>query len=441
MLKKIINTNDYEKYLGVLFLYTSIIGVGISYKSAYLFHLFVPIFILYFLLNKKFKNQLKEILMRKTNLAFIGILIVFIISVIWSGSKSAALNYIIQYSLGLLIILAVQFFIQSKNQLIFYIKYVGFPMLITIVFIGLLESFTAFRWPISKYSDIITFFGRPDLISNLREIELIKGYTDTSPSVFFWNTNNLAYIIGAILPFFLDWKWKNIAFIVPLVLLLLFSGSKIIVMLLLVSVLLYVFKNQIKLLFIALIGFVIVAPILSFPDSILAVKSNEIFVSLTGQNIRFSSSDFQLPEELDNRIDKSSSGAMRKELYLFGIKQFVDSKFIGVGAGNINVKSKNIAHKTNGITDIHNYWIEITANGGVIVILLYGFVFFKLIFYFVKESEIDTEIRIKFLQSIFVLFFGVMSISSNHYFLPYYVILAVLITIINNQIKFTDAPQ
>ena len=180
---------------------------------------------------------------------------------------------------------------------------------------------------------------------------------------------------------------------------------------------------------------------MSFPDSILAVKSNEIFVSLTGQNIRFPSNKFQLPEELENNLDESSSGAMRNELYLFGIKQFFDSKFIGVGAGNINVKSKSIAHKTNGITDIHNYWIEITANGGVIVILLYGFVFFKLIFYFVKESKIDTEIRIKFLQSIFVLFFGVMSVSSNHYFLPYYVILAVLITIINNQIKFTDAPQ
>jgi hypothetical protein len=438
MLKKIINTNEYEKYLGVIFLFCSAIGVGISFKNLYLFHFAIPLFLFYLLVNKNFKSQLKPILLRKINLSFIGILIVLIISILWAESKVAAVNYIIQYCVGISIVFALQFFIQTKSQLNFYLKYVGGTLLSLLILIGLLESFTPFRWPVSAYSDFNEFFGRSDLISNLREIELIKGYSDASPSVFFWNTNNLAYFIGMILPFFLNWKWKNVLVVVLLVLLLLFSGSKIIVMLLLASTMFYVFKNQIKLLFIILIGFIIVTPILSFPDSILAVKSNEIFVSLTGQNIRFSDK-YLLPEELNNDLDESSSGAMRKELYIFGMKQLVSTKFIGVGAGNVSFKSKSIAHKTNGTTSIHNYWIEIAANGGLIVILLYGFILLTMILYFLKIT--DNDLKIKFLQSIFILFFGAMSISSNHYFLPYYVVMGVFITILYNQIKFSDAKQ
>ena len=70
------------------------------------------------------------------------------------------------------------------------------------IVVALLESFTAFRMPISPYSPWSTFFGKEPV--NFEAFDNLFVYSDFRPPTgFHWNTNNLAITMVMILPFFL----------------------------------------------------------------------------------------------------------------------------------------------------------------------------------------------------------------------------------------------
>jgi O-antigen ligase len=132
---------------------------------------------------------------------------------------------------------------------------------------------------------------------------------------------------------------------------------------------------------------------------------------------------FYLPDENDN------SQSVRRQLYVQGFQYLKDSRFLGVGAGNaewLNFKQKE---KTNNVTSVHFYWLELFINGGVVLGILMLLYFSKMYVYLWKTRK--NEISQYFLMALTLFGLAVISLSSAHYFLPYYAFLGLLSAWIN----------
>ena len=69
---------------------------------------------------------------------------------------------------------------------------------------------------------------------------------------------------------------------------------------------------------------------------------------------------------LSGQIDVGGSLEWRRELVENGLKAFYDSNFIGLGAGGSVANQELIGAVAQRFTSMHNFWIEILVEGGII---------------------------------------------------------------------------
>lgn len=88
----------------------------------------------------------------------------------------------------------------------------------------------------------------------------------------------------------------------------------------------------------------------------------------------------QLPERAVTKFDFSllsaqreastGSGAVRSSLLEDGLRLVGETDGLGVGAGNAEVKVRSLANFP-GVANLHNWWLEVLVNGGVVGFALY----------------------------------------------------------------------
>jgi O-antigen ligase len=414
--------------LGATLLISVVLGPAVAYGSIYLFHIVLAALIFIVAFSNDLRTQFLSILKKPLNTIFLIALFWLTISIFWAENTSYALNHVVQFTMGLMVIMLCQVFIDSKATFKFHKNNILFPLLLVVLAIGLLESFTDFRWPISSISYHNELFGRENVVVENLKTERIAGYLLASPTAFFWNPNHLAVFLCFFIPFFMKRKWNNYLVFVIIVVVITQTGSRLTSIALAAILMLFSFINRQNIRFLLLYLATLFLPMMFFASSLLAIKANEPLEKITGVHMLskvciICPDSFYLPDENDN------SQSVRRQLYAQGFQYLKDSRFLGVGAGNaewLNFKQKE---KTNNVTSVHFYWLELFINGGVVLGILMLLYFSKMYVYLWKTRK--NEISQYFLMALTLFGLAVISLSSAHYFLPYYAFLGLLSAWIN----------
>ena len=174
--------------------------------------------------------------------------------------------------------------------------------------------------------------------------------------------------------------------------------------------------------FLVLYASILTLPLVFLSKTTFAYKCNEIVEKISGQSLLYKicvpcPEPLQLPEG-DN------SQQIRSQLYRQGLTYLKESNFIGVGAGNAEWHNFKQKVNTQNITAVHFYWFELVINGGVLIALIFFAYFFRVF------KTLWLKRKTPLAQSLFIALFifsmSVISLSSAHYFLPYYAFLGLL---------------
>ncbi|MEN0057468.1 MAG: O-antigen ligase family protein [Bdellovibrio sp.] len=363
------------------------VGSGLIYdhfRSYYLFlFLCLPFLVPSFLAQMKwaFKSEFARIRFLVT----MPILLLFwyALSLSWADETNTALIYIFYISGGLSISAAVM--AASKTEL--ELRHVFTALLVGLsanIIISILETTGHFRWIISRYSPYNSLFKLDPkfavYLKTLQERQLTcpveYDYLTSNPAGFFWGPNQLAFALVVSLPFtLLLVKNRVLSTILGLahIYLLFMAGSRAalvgaLIATLVISLTAFRFSKFASILSTTLCAIIICLPFAPLESlGVNPYRANKI-ASLAG-----GVSDFKRhclsSDASDNSADydrEDGSVTTRKLLIQKAWADFKTQPLIGVGAGN--------SWQTGGVlfgkTHIHNFWLEILFEAGVIIAFL-----------------------------------------------------------------------
>lgn len=117
--------------------------------------------------------------------------------------------------------------------------------------------------------------------------------------------------------------------------------------------------------------------------------------------------------------DDSGSDFIRKNLMKNGIQFLINTFGFGTGAGNIEYWMSNYGkYYTYGVTNIHNWWMEILTGYGILIFTLYVIFYVSIIkslykIYKNSKNRIEVYISLCFICSMSGFIIGSISSSSN----------------------------
>ena len=351
----------------------------------------------------------------------------YVLSIYWAPNITYAGKYIFYIFCGIAIAIAVIHFATTlfKMDALFQIMRIIF--LIEIM-VALLESFTAFRWPISPYSPWLTFFGKePVSIGTLDNLFVFSDFFP--PTGFHWNTNNLAITMVMILPFFLC-SHKIMAKIlgsIAITSIVILAASRAVFLGLVIILCFYLLIIKKKVATLSLIWFSVFSLFwgMSQLKESENPRINEVANSLTALTLY-----------LKGDIDVGGSLAWRSELVDNGIAALVESKGLGVGAGGSVAIQEKIGGVAGRFTSMHNFWIEVLVESGVIffslMVIWYGGIIINLF----KISKLSNDNQVTYYASALLLTMigfipAAIAASSTIYFFPMWIMFGMAIAIIS----------
>ena len=152
------------KYDSILLatLCSAVLGVSISYWDIYLFHVLLGLLSIFHLLWFKEKiisgNDLK-IKINKIYFPFILTFFWYSASILWSPNFIYSLKYLFYIFCGFSISALIMSYSKSLFNFNKIFKFLKFFFIIELL-IAVLESFTLFKMPISRYSSLSAYFGK-----------------------------------------------------------------------------------------------------------------------------------------------------------------------------------------------------------------------------------------------------------------------------------------
>lgn len=402
---------------------SAVLGIAVSYSDLYLFHIALIVTILSFLHTSKFRFKKLRV---HLHWIFYLMIIWYSVSIFWSDNKYYSLQYIFYLFCGISTVLITIYYANTIEKLesIFKILMIFF---IAEILIALLESFNVIRLPISPYSNIVGFFGRNSKLPGLPDrIQVLFEHT---PTGFNWNQNNLAFVMNLILPFFLFAK-KNLVKIV---------GA--------LSIYFIIYRTQSRVNIIAY--FMIIAIVILFINKykwlFRGISILIIMIALVvGNNFAWLQSSplgraIESAETLiTGKLQEKNSIGLRQRYIKNGLVALKNTYGVGVGAGNSgNAKYHPDIYEGYSHYSIHNFWIEILVDGGILFAFAflswYAFMVFTL-FYISKLLPIDSNLQYYCRSSAVSLtgfLIGAVSASSVIYDLPMWLLFGFSIACIN----------
>ena len=139
---------------------------------------------------------------------------------------------------------------------------------------------------------------------------------------------------------------------------------------------------------------------------------------------------------LTGNVDIGGSLEWRRELVVNGLRAFIDTNGIGLGAGGSVANQEIIGPVAGRFTSMHNFWIELLVEGGLIVALLTPIWLISAILKLFKISRSSNNENIKYYSE--SLFLSLMSFipaaiaaSSTIYFFPMWIMFGFSISVIH----------
>ena len=420
-----------------LFLISSVIGVGISYGKLYFFHIMLVILIFLYLYKNDYVIKIQK-LPTNYHYIFYFMFIWYFLSILWSIKIEYTVEYLFYIICGLSIIITLIYYMKTIEIQNRVFKILAIIFIIEII-LSLLEAFTPFRLPISPFSKYVTYFGREMKIGNNLDDTVIREILQM-PTGFQWNPNNLAITFLILTPFFLLHfnKWFKYLGLFSILILIIKSGSRGAFLAFIFMIFLYFVSLNKK-------RFLIFLCILIFTISILFLCSVnlEFLKNSKNHNIRdiaYSFDALKMYLSFEN-LSGTNSISVRKTLIYNGIKALKESNYIGVGGGCSKAVQENLGGVAGRIASMHNFWIEMLVDSGVIFTLLFiiWYVYITLKLYLIGISTKDKIFKY-YSQSLFLsmsaFFIGCISASSVIYFFPMWLMFGFAISTINNYKRY-----
>lgn len=400
-----------ENKILALFIVAVLVGSGLSYSKVYFFHLMSVVMLGYTVIHKKFPQNFK-------NFIFIFPLLLLLwmgVGLLWTPDFTMGLKYVAFYSFGLLIIYLLYCNISEQNQLEGVLDLLTLFYFLVLV-MGLLEFLMPFRWPISRLSNYVEYFGKEKFLTAeiLRKNDL--NYLFSMPTAFFWNPNDFALFITLFFPMVsvrIHNNYFRFILSVAVLILIIAAGARVCFYVFMIGLLLmFLFKAlKASLPFVLLLLVMLVLavnPITERPENTFLYRCQEL--------------------SLMQKQNEDKSVKNRTQLLSKGESMIQQDQNLLLGAGPNGVSA--LLHKNTSSTlfDLHFFWLDLLINCGLIAFLAICIWYFMLLFsLFKEESGKYKTIGI----SLILLIPGAISVSSLIYFLPFYFLLALAMIAIN----------
>ena len=410
------------------FICTAFIGVSISYGDFYLFHsllIFLVIIWFYNLKENKYRIAL-DIFKIKFVPTLFFIFAWYLLSLLWAQNVILGLKYNFYIFCGLSITISIIKFSSNTEKFDRLFKILTL-FLFAEISVALLESLTSFRMPISSYSSIASLFGKNSIdFSGFNNFLFNSNFKP--PTGFRWNTNDLAICMVIALPFFMCSKksFLKILGITTIVLIVSMTASRAVFLSILLSFSIYLVfvKKQIStLILVWIVSFALLFSMASLKNS-ENPRINEIANSVEALSLYF-----------NGEIDIGGSIGWRRDLIENGLIAFYDSYGLGLGAGGSVANQEIIGPVAGRFTSMHNFWIEILVEGGLIVALVFFTWIFNIQYSLYKISRKCSKASLKYYsQSLFISITAfipaAIAASSTIYFFPMWIMFGMSISII-----------
>ena len=287
-------------------------------------------------------------------------------------------------------------------------------LVITIV-VAIWEINTGQHLSVSRYNK------SPELIDNI-------------PTTFYTNPNDYATFLSISFPFllfFIGYSKKIylklffllISFIIAF--LILFTGSRANIISISIAFILYFIlsNRKFRIKTFIVLAFIMLISAIYFQDIF-----NNMYVMLNTNLV-----------SLFNPAERSADGSniIRMNLIYNSIDFLSQTYGFGVGAGNAEAwMGKYAIYDTRGITNPHNWWIEILVDYGLLIFVFYIIIYMRLVYQlfvvFLRSKDANQkEIAKVLLVSLLTFVFACISSSSVMAFMPQWILLIMSISFIN----------
>ena len=427
--------------LSEIFIFSCVIGVGISYGDLYLFHLILGSLILFsFRLLRVNKYKINLNFFTKNYFYFLFIFFLwYFLSIFWSINKLYTIQYLFYIFCGVAIVFTVLVNFSSKEKLLRALKIAGFTFSLEII-LSLLESLTAFRLPISPFSNVVTFFGREPSLQPTLDSFAIPSLIQP-PTGFQWNPNDLAITMIMLTPFFLFSKNNFVKWfaIISISIIIIMTSSRTVLFSMGILFLIYfiLYKKQLTTLI-----------LISLLLSVFFTQIDRLKESNNPQVSDIANTFSAIQDFVNDDIILGQSVSIRRELAFNGIEALKETYGLGVGAGGSIAVQEKIGGVDGRITSMHNFWLELIVDAGIILSFFFFLWYISLTWNLYKLGIQSNNEEFRYLGRSFSLCMiifvpAAISASSVIYFLPMWLMLGFAIAIIeiHSKVKSEESPS
>lgn len=264
-----------------------------------------------------------------------------ILSLLWVKSLSDAINYIFLLAIGVFIVYFTVLYLKNSFDYI-YLFSAWILVLIILIGIGLWNHFTLNHLP-SSY-----IYSAPE-------------HKRSIPTSVFYNQNDFAsYLAVSIYFLFAAFKYLKNYILKSMCLLLIVLSCYLI----------YVTNSRGSILAV-IFGFLVLI-FLYFPKGLKKMAVIAAIVLGLFSSILFLDEIVEFADGSNSSMQEDNSLNIRTNLLKNSIDFVTNSLGFGVGAGNAEYYMENLSiYPTQGVLNVHNWWVEILVNNGIIIFVGY----------------------------------------------------------------------
>jgi hypothetical protein len=416
------------KTLKLWIIASAVVGSAISFSSIYAFHLLSLLWIVgsiyYAFLGKKIIVQQSKLLFPIVVLA-----IYTFISILWHPNILVWTRYQFYIFCGLLSIMSVYQYAVDV-QTLYKVFYVLSTFLLINLLIGVFESFDILRLPTSRYSPYAQYFGyvgidQTDISKNVLAILSKK------PTGFYYNPNSFGFVMLLASPFILFHKklfLKGLGILIVFWLLANIGSRSLFLAFLILVILLPIYSK---------LTLSKTIRIMTLPIGLLCVFLLPNFFDFSSYStVRMFSAFDQLLRGLrllfSGEINPVDSTSTRASIYIFGIKQLIQSYGLGVGFGGIEAL---LIRENFQIQSFHFLFLQLLVDLGIIIFSFLFFWYTVLIWKLYKISFKSDDSRLAYYAratslSLIIAIPASVAPSGVHYILTFYLLIGFALSIL-----------
>lgn len=410
-----------------------------SYGRVYLFHVFGLAIAFSLLYQKNRKHYFSDHLNWTITVPLAALGGSIVVGALISTHLGHYISYNLQIIFGLSLMMCCWLSAVDRIKMMRYLNY-GF---IANVIVGLFETFTPLRWPISVSSQLNLYLGK----GYLTEGKHYQSFYSEFPSGFFWNPNNFALVVLCGLPFYLNAKIKPVYKVVMwmvVLLLIVRSGARGAVPFLFLYTIYFLLKrlrtfdtyrlNNISAKKVVIGCAIILSASFLMFKSLTKIQSAELH-QVRAAFTRYFSGIYHMSDIINNEQSLTAdeknklAGDERVRILAVAARKIKENPIFGLGpGGNRAVIGKVLGIQTT-LESPHFYWVEICVNYGLIGLCMYLLWYFSVAFQLFKMR---TDFSAALFESLSLFFFVSTIIASALYFLPKWILYGIAVKELKN---------